>query len=131
MSDEAEIRRVVEDFVDAFNAGHMARILDIFTDDLIDMSAGGPTRAGQAAREHFLSRVTELHAKHNPHLVITIDEIQVVSNWAYDRGSLTVTLVPRAGGETSFVRQRYLEIWRRGSDGKWRIAIEMDNSEEP
>jgi uncharacterized protein (TIGR02246 family) len=131
MTDEAEIRRAVEEFVTAFNAGDMSRILGIFTDDLIDMSAGGPTRTGQAAREHFLSRVTETHAKYSPHLVITIDEIQVVSNWAYDRGSLTVTLVPRGGGETSFVRQRYLEIWRRGSDAKWRIAIEMDNTVEP
>jgi uncharacterized protein (TIGR02246 family) len=131
MTDEAEIRRAVEEFVTAFNAGDMSRILGIFTDDLIDMSAGGPTRTGQAAREHFLSRVTETHAKYSPHLVITIDEIQVVSNWAYDRGSLTVKLVPRGGGETSFVRQRYLEIWRRGSDAKWRIAIEMDNTVEP
>jgi uncharacterized protein (TIGR02246 family) len=131
MTDEAEIRRAVEEFVTAFNAGDMSRILGIFTDDLIDMSAGEPTRTGQAAREHFLSRVTETHAKYSPHLVITIDEIQVVSNWAYDRGSLTVKLVPRGGGETSFVRQRYLEIWRRGSDGKWRIAIEMDNTVEP
>jgi uncharacterized protein (TIGR02246 family) len=131
MTDEAAIRRAVEEFVIAFNSGDMPRILDIFTDDLIDMSAGGPTRTGQAAREHFLSRVVEMHAKYNPHLVITIDGIQVFTNWAYDWGSLTVTLVPRAGGETSFVRQRYLEIWRRGRDAKWQIAIEMDNSAEP
>jgi uncharacterized protein (TIGR02246 family) len=131
MSEEEEIRHVVDEFVTAFNSGDMPRILDIFTDDLIDMSAGGPTRTGQAAREHFLSRVAEMHAKYNPRLVITIDEIQVVSNWAFDRGSLAVTLVPRAGGETSFVRQRYLEIWRRGRDAKWRIAVEMDNSAEP
>jgi uncharacterized protein (TIGR02246 family) len=131
MTDEEEIRRVVEEFVTAFNSGDMPRILDIFTDDLIDMSAGEPTRTGQAARDHFLSRVAETHAKYNPHLVITIDEIEVVSNWAYDRGTLEVTLVPRAGGEASSVRQRYLEIWRRGRDAKWRIAIEMDNSAEP
>jgi uncharacterized protein (TIGR02246 family) len=130
MTDEAEIRHVVEDFVAAFNSRDTNRLLEIFTDDLIDMSAGGPTRTGHAAREHFLSRVAEMHAKFKPHLVVTIDEIRVVSDWAYQRGSLVVTLVPRDGGETSFIHQRYLEIWRRGRDAQWRIAIEMDNSAE-
>ncbi|HVS88254.1 MAG TPA: nuclear transport factor 2 family protein [Candidatus Acidoferrum sp.] len=75
MTDEAAIRRAVEEFVNVFNAGDMTRILGIFTDDLIDMSAGGPTRTGQAAREHFLSRVAEMHAKFRPNLIVTIDEI--------------------------------------------------------
>ncbi len=131
MSDEGEIRRIVEDFVDAFNAGEMARILQIITEDFIDMSAGGPTRKGQAAREHFLSRVTEIHAKFRPSLVVNIEEMAVTANWAYQRGNLVMTLEPRGAGESSVVRQRYLEIWRRCGDGKWRIAIEMDNSEEP
>jgi ketosteroid isomerase-like protein len=130
MTAEAEIRRAVKEFVDAFNAGDMTRILGIITDDFIDMSAGGPTRTGQAAKEHFLSRVADMHTKFSPNLVVLIDEIQVTLDWAYQRGSLVVTLVPRAGGDTSHIRQRYLEIWRRGRDAKWRIAIEMDNSAE-
>ena len=131
MTDDAEIRRAVEEFVTAFNSGDMTGILNIVTEDFIDMSAGGPTRSGQAARDHFLGRVAEIHAKFRPRLVITIDENRVAADWAYQRGSLVVTLEPREGGEASLIRQRYLEIWKRGADAKWRIAIEMDNLAEP
>jgi ketosteroid isomerase-like protein len=126
---EREIRAAVEAFTEAYNAGDLQNLPAIFAVNLVDMSAGGPTRSGAEARKHFVARVAETHAKFRPHLVIEIDEIQVAGEWAYQRGSLVVTLTPKAGGEESFIRQRYLEIWRRDGGGRWRIAVEMDNSE--
>ena len=130
LAPEAQIRRTVQEFVEAYNSREVARLPDIFADDFIDMSAGVPTRTGKEAKEHFVSRVEGTHAKFTPHLTVNIEELRVAADWAYQRGSLVVTLVPRNGGETSFIRQRYLEIWRRDADGRWRIAIAMDNSAE-
>jgi uncharacterized protein (TIGR02246 family) len=127
---ESEIRKAVEEFTRAYNAGEFAKLTDIFVEDLVDMSAGGPTRHGPQARKHFVARVQETHAKFLPHLEIQIDEIQVAEDWAYQRGSLIVELTPQGGGQKSFIKQRYLEIWRRQPDGQWKIAIEMDNSED-
>jgi ketosteroid isomerase-like protein len=127
---EQAIRRAVEEFTTAYNSRNLEDLPAIFADDLIDMSAGGPTRTGEEARKHFVSRVATTHEDFTPHLVIQIDEIQVAGDWAYQRGSLVVTLEPRAGGETSYIRQRYLEIWRKDVLGNWKIAIEMDNSED-
>jgi len=108
----------------------LGRLPEIFADDLIDMSAGGPTLTGAEARRHFVERVARTHERFHPHLLIHIDQIQVAGNWVYQHGSLVVTLVPKGGGETSFIRQRYLEIWRREPSGQWKITIEMDNAEE-
>lgn len=127
---ETAIRRAVEDFTRAYNAGDFAKLTNIFADDLIDMSMGGPTLRGEEARTHFVSRVRDTHANFRPHLEIQIDEIQVAGNWAYEYGSLQVTLTPRVSGKKSFIRQRYLVIWRQQPDRQWKIAVEMDNSAE-
>ena len=49
MNDEAAIRKLGDEFVEAYNAGDLNRIRDFFADDLVDMSAGGPTQTGKAA----------------------------------------------------------------------------------
>src|SRR5262250_1856022 len=94
---ETAIRRAVEEFTRAYNAGDFAKLTDIFAEDLIDMSMGGPTRRGEDARRHFVSRVRETHANFRPHLEIQIDAIQVAGDWAYEYGNLVVALTPRAG----------------------------------
>lgn len=127
MNDEATIRLLADEFVEAYDAGDMNRMREIFADDVVDMSAGGPTYTGEAAKTHFLARVAATHAQFKPSLVIHIDEIRVAGDWAFQRGSLVVTLVPKQGGELSYIRQRYLEILRRDSKGRWKIAVEMDN----
>jgi ketosteroid isomerase-like protein len=103
----------------------------IFTDDLVDMSAGGPTRTGAAAKEHFLTRVARTHAKFKPSIAIHIEEIRVMGDFAYQRGDFLVTREPRNGGKPSYIRQRYLEIWRREANGDWKICVDMDNSTLP
>ncbi len=130
MNDEAAIRSVVDKFIKDYEAGNLEEIQKIFADDLVDMSAGTPTRTGDAARQYFLSRVTEAHANFKPTLAVTIDEVRVAGDWAFDRGSLVVTLVPRKGDEATYIRQRFLEIWHRDSRGDWKIARIMDNSEQ-
>ena len=43
MTAEQTIRSAVAAFVQNYNAGNIERLTEIFADDLIDMSAGGPT----------------------------------------------------------------------------------------
>jgi uncharacterized protein (TIGR02246 family) len=130
ISAEKIIRLAVEEFTRAYNTGDLEHLADIFAEDLVDMSAGEPVRTGEDARKDFVSRVATTHAKFRPRLEIHIDELRVTGEWAYQRGRLLVTLIPKEGGDTSFIHQRYLEIWKREASGKWKIAIEMDNSEE-
>jgi ketosteroid isomerase-like protein len=131
MTDEEKIRRAVDEFIEAYRAGDLDRAGAIFTDDLVDMSAGGPTRKGEAAREHFLSRVAKVHEKFKPSLAINIAEIFVIGDMAYQRGDFLVTRESKTGGALSYLRQRYLEVWRRDANANWKICIFMDNSAEP
>ena len=46
---------------------------------------------------------------------------------AFDWGWHRLTLTPKTGGRSRTTRTRYMEIWTKGADEKWRIAIFFDN----
>jgi len=101
----------------------LGRLPEIFADDLIDMSAGGPTLTGAEARRHFVERVARTHERFHPHLLIHIDQIQVAGNWVYQHGSLVVTLVPKGGAKLPLFGS---VTWRfgaasRAGNGKSRL----------
>jgi ketosteroid isomerase-like protein len=124
--DEIEIRAAIERFITAYNDNDQAGIRSLFASEFVDMSAGEPIRQGEEAVDFMLGRVSLAHSKSTPKLQINVHEIHVYGDWAYQRGDLQVTLTPRDGGACSYIRQRFLEIWHRGSGG-WKSVVGMDN----
>jgi uncharacterized protein (TIGR02246 family) len=51
-----------------------------------------------------------------------IQEIQVLSNWAYLRNHLAMTVTPPDGGKPVLRSGYTLTILRKEADGKWRLA---------
>jgi ketosteroid isomerase-like protein len=124
--DETEIRAAIGRFVAAYNRNDRVGIRTFFASDFVDMSAGEPTRRGEDAVKFMLERVAFAHSNSTPKLEINVHEIHVYGDWAHQRGDLQVTLTPKNGGESSYIRQRFLEIWRRGPTG-WKSVVGMDN----
>ena len=62
-------------------------------------------------------------------LEIAVEKVEVFGKIAYDRGSYTASLTPKAGGEPLIFELRYLTIWKQTADGKWRIWQAINNSE--
>ena len=50
---------------------------------------------------------------------------------AYQRGTFTVAVTPKAGGETHNTSGNFLRIYRRQPDGSWRRVRDMFNSDRP
>jgi len=124
--DELEIRAALEKFIVAYENNDEPSMRSLFAPDFVDMSAGEPTRQGEAAIGLMLMRASRAHASAAPRLQVNIHKIEVSGNLAYQRGELIVTITPRGGGEASYIRQRFLEVWRHGRDG-WRSIVGMDN----
>jgi len=64
--------------------------------------------------------------KFNSRVDVSNDEIQVAGDLSFTRGSFSVTLTPKAGGESQTVERRYLEIWQK-ENGRWLVVRAMDN----
>ena len=123
-----EIRRLTNDFIAAYNAGDVRRLMTVYADDFVDMSKGEATATGAAFRRDTAERMADTFAKFIPHLEVVMEEMATYGGWGFTRGHLKVTLTPRRGDAPTIVERRFLEIWRRQKDGSWKVARSMDNA---
>ena len=49
------------------------------------------------------------------------EEVVVVGDLAFHRYTGVLTVTPKQGGEASRDNRRYLDLLRRGADGRWRV----------
>lgn len=53
-------------------------------------------------------------------------ELKTAGDWAYRRGSYEVTYIPNKGKKMKR-KAKFIDIWHKGSDGKWRITRDIWN----
>jgi ketosteroid isomerase-like protein len=123
MSQEKEIAGAIEGFIKAYNSGDLDGMLACYGDDLLKLRQGAPAET----KAEVAARVAQVFAKFDSRVEVAVDEILVSGSTAFTRGSFTVTLKPKAGGESQTIERRYLEIWRK-EDGRWLVVRTMDNS---
>lgn len=131
MDDRYAIRLAKTKLRDAYGKGDVNGVLSVFGDGYSDMSAGLASFYGGEARLVLKHRLKRLFARYKAQLAVTIISIQVQRALAFDWGWHQLTLTPKKGGKSITKRTRYLEIWQKGSDERWKIAIFFDNLDVP
>jgi uncharacterized protein (TIGR02246 family) len=127
-ADLAAVNAVREAWVAAYNAADADGLAGLYTEDAIDMPADEPTVTGQAG---IRERAATQFAMGKATVTVTADETRLMGDWAFDRGSYSVTVVPAAGGDPMTVDGRYVVILRRQADGSWKLVRGMDNTPTP
>jgi ketosteroid isomerase-like protein len=122
-----EINVAKTEFREAYNAGNVDRLLAVFAEQFMDMSAGVPIFSGAEARSVLRSRLAKLFEQYQVSLIVTIMTIRVFGNMAFDYGCHALTLTPKRGGTPMTTRQRYFETWRRNPGREWKIDFYIDN----
>lgn len=131
MDDRYAIRLAKTKLRDAYGKGDVTGVLSVFGDGYADMSAGLASFYGGEARLVLKHRLKALFAGYKAKLAVTIISIQVQGALAFDWGWHQLTLTPKKGGKSITKRTRYLEIWQKGADRRWKIAIFFDNLDVP
>jgi uncharacterized protein (TIGR02246 family) len=126
--DKAAIDRLREAHVAALNAGDADSWAACFAGDGVQMPPNFGTNAGKAAIEGWSKGFLGLFScKFN----LSVDEVQVASDWAFERGRYDITLSPRSGGGSMDDNGKYITIYQRQPDGGWKIARDIWNSDRP
>ncbi len=131
MDDSYAIRLAKTKLRDAYDNGNVRGVLSVFADRYSDMSAGLASFYGTEAHAVLKHRMKKLFARYHAQLAVTIISIQVQGPLAFDWGWHKLTLKPKKGGKAVSTRTRYLEIWQKGADESWKIAIFLDNVDVP
>jgi ketosteroid isomerase-like protein len=115
---------------EAYNTGDVERLLSVFGSRFTDCSDGEPSFYGEEARRALRLRTQDLFRRFSVELLVTIIDIVVKEDFAYDRGWHKLRLTDRTTGETAETKYRYFETWRK-ENGVWKIAYIITNQEMP
>ncbi len=115
------VRAVDAAFAAAMNARDTAAVMALYTTDGMLMPQDAPAMDMTAARG-FLSGFMAAGATN---FALNSTTTYGVGDVAYSVGTASFTL----GGATDTVK--YLEVLRRGADGKWRYAVDMFSNIAP
>lgn len=120
-ADLAAIEAVNARTLEALNAGDWARLNELTDDDYVAIIRGTPTSGRErleAANRRFLEQWKDQEAW-------LPDETVIDGDLAFQRGSFTMTLTPRQGGDARSLAGTYLHIYQRKSDGSWALTRAM------
>jgi len=106
----------------AFESSDLTAWVDSYTEDAIIVGPGVPALEGRSA---FLEAVPQISISS---MEIVADSTLGAGDFAATLGRATWASGPK-GSDAPIVRRRFLMVWRREPDGRWRIAREMLNED--
>jgi uncharacterized protein (TIGR02246 family) len=117
-SDEREVRELHSTWINAVNAGDLARLLTLMADDAVFL---GP---GQApfGRDEFSANFSSAHQQVRIHCSSELEEVVVIGEVAYTRSRDALSVSPRAGGEATQLAGHRITVYRQQAGGRWLLA---------
>jgi uncharacterized protein (TIGR02246 family) len=117
--DEQEIRKLVETWLAATQAGDIAAVLSLMSDDAMFLSAGQPPMVG---REAFARGLTKALSENVIESSGEIAEVVVNGDLAYCRTKLSVTITSKHGQLPMLRSGDTLSILRKEANGRWVLT---------
>ena len=134
MDDLYAINAAKSEFRDCFNLSDVSRLLAIADPDLVTFFDGQPCEFGEFGTrglEVLKTRLANLFERFTAELAVIVVEIRLQGDVAYDYGWHDLTLRPKDGSQPIHRRDRYVDIWRRDKEHKWKLWMYMDSQDVP
>lgn len=110
---------------EAHNAGDLARLIELYSESAASMPYNRPALEGRSAIE---ADFREFFAGFNARHKTTIVSLEVVADWAIERGRYELSATPKAGGPAVNELGKHIVV-RRKVDGAWKIQWEIWNTD--
>ena len=122
------IRKLAADWRSGWLAGDADALVSLYDEHPVLMPQGRPVIAGKAAiRALYRAIFREVTITSRGRLM----EVRSSGDWGFFWSTYSLTARPRTGGTAIRSKGKSLFIVRRNSNGAWRIARLMDNSDLP
>src|SRR6266850_1992772 len=108
-SDEREIRTMHSIWIDAVNAGDLARLLTLVAEDVVFLTPG----QAPFGREGFSSNFRTAHQQMRICCTSELEEVIVVGEVAYTRSRDALSVTPRAGGKAAQFAGHRMTVYRK------------------
>jgi uncharacterized protein (TIGR02246 family) len=118
------ITKLAKEWEAAFNAKDVAKVASMYTDDAVVMPPNHEAVRGRANIEAFFKEME------GANLTLTPFESATSGSTAYEAGTYQMSMTPKTGPPTTD-KGKYVVVLKRGSDGQWRLAFDIFNSDTP
>jgi len=114
---------------EAFLAGDVDKLLEYYCDDVVSMPNFHEMVKGKDNLRHMLEAIKLTGMKFESLDSITL-EAHGSGNLVYEIGTFSQSVIMPGSDKPQKSEGKYLTVWRKESDGKLRIAVEIYNSNE-
>lgn len=130
--DTAALRTIIEEYnsklTQSMLAGDMTATLSYYADDAVSMPSSAPMQKGKEAIRSYSEQMAGSGMKFTA-VKFTTSEIGGSGNLAYEIGTYEMSI--EIGPAKIDDNGKYLTMWKKQSDGSWKIYSEIWNSSVP
>ncbi len=126
---KAAVQDTFDKYSIAMNAENSDLWILLWDENGMQMPPGAPAVVGKPAIEKGIRGSHQ--ALDWEEFTINLEEVQVAGDWGYARGTYSLFVTPKAGGETASDHGKWLTIFKRQPDGSWKIFRDCSNSNGP
>ena len=116
---------------EGINLGDAGRLLSVADPELVIYCNGQPNEFYGAGPEVLKARLEDLFKRFTAQLIAIVFEIRLKGDVACSHGIHDLTLTPKDGGAPIYRKNRYMDVWRKNSEGTWKLLMYIDNQEIP
>jgi uncharacterized protein (TIGR02246 family) len=119
-ANEEAVAAVLAKYQDALNQSDTEAVMKLYASDGVFMPQNSPSSVGaDAVRKAYdaVFKDIKLSVKFN-----VAEVVEVASDWAFARTNSAGTATLNATGARSTEANQELFVFRKGTDGKWKIA---------
>jgi ketosteroid isomerase-like protein len=124
-ADRTAIRQADANNVKLMNAKDWKGALALYAEDAMELPPNHAAAQGKAAIQAWLETLPPFS-----NFQVQSLEIEGQADLAYDRGTYSMTVTP-AGVTPIKDRGKYLTVWRKQTDGSWKVVRDIYNSDLP
>jgi len=115
-------------YVAAINSNNIDTLMADLTDDIVYQAPGMPEMKGKEAVRKW---VAEYFGAYRTKWEKTSIGFTVRGEWAFERYTYRSTDTDKKTGAVTTGIGKGINIFRRGADGKWRVAVDGWSSDQP
>lgn len=101
----------------------------VFTEDAVQMPPNSPANVGQATIQAWATGF--LGAMSRVRFSLSVSELQVAGDRAFETGAYAISLTVDGGGPTIEDAGKYITIYQRLPAGGWAVSRDIWNSDQP
>ena len=115
-------------YVTAINSNDGEKLKAVLTDDVVFQAPGAPELVGKEAVGNW---VAGYFAAYRTKWEKTSIGFTLAGDWAFERYTYRSTDVDRKTGAVTTDVGKGVNIFRKGADGQWRVAVDGWSSDKP